>query len=176
MDDELDLLKRARSHDPAALGEIYDRYAGRLYSYIYAQIGHRETAQDMAAEVFLSMLQALDKGSFARTSLSAWLYQIAHNQVVDYYRRHRPILIPVDSEMGVDDSPVEVVERRWDQRRVRQGLACLSLDQRRVLVLRFGQKMKAKEVAEVLGKTEDAVRKLQCRALSSLRRILEGKR
>jgi len=173
MEDDTKLLDRARKHDAVALGEIYDRYAGRMYSYIYTHIGHRETAEDMAAEVFLSMLQALDKGNFARTSLSAWLYQIAHNLVVDHYRKHRPTLLPLDSELGAGDPPVDIVQERWNQDWVRRGLAQLSLDQRQVIALRFGQRMKAKEVAEVLGKSEDAVRKLQCRALSSLRRILE---
>lgn len=176
MNDETDLLQRAQAHDAVALGEIYDRYAARMYSYVYARIGHRETAEDMTAEVFLRMLEALGKGRFARTSLSAWLYRIAHNLVVDYYRRHRPTLVPLEPTVRAADTPVEIAEERWNQERMRQALAHLTPDQQQVIALRFGQKMKAREVAQVLGKSEAAVRKLQRRGLASLRRILEKAR
>lgn len=173
MQGEAALLRRAQEHDLEALGEIYDRYASAMYRYVSAQIDDRQMAEDIAGEVFLRMMEAVRKGSFARISLSAWLYRIARNLVVDYYRKRRPPTVPLESLRPPPLSPAEAPESRVLQEHVRQAIRQLTLDQRQVIVLRFGQKMKAQEVAQVLDKSEDAVRALQRRALASLRRILE---
>jgi len=173
VNDEAELLQRAREHDLNALGEIYDRYSGRLYRYIRSCVGDRETAEDLTAEAFLRMLNALDGYKFAQTSLSAWLYRIAHNLVVDHHRSRRPTLALLEPTPTAPGNPVEIAERRGLHERVRAALLELTPEQRQVIVLRFGHNMKAKEVGQVLRKSEAAIRKLQRRGLASLRRILE---
>ncbi len=173
MESDAALLRRAQEHDLDALGEIYDRYASRMYAYVRARIADRETAEDVTGEVFLRMLEALDKGAFAHTSLLAWLYRIAHNLVVDHYRRRRFPVIPLQSILAPAELLAEAPESEVVHEHVHTAIQDLTPDQQQVIVLRFGQQMKAPEVAQVLGKTEDAVRALQRRALASLRRMLE---
>ena len=79
MGDERALLERAREYDPAALGEIYDRYAVRIYNYIYRRLGDAHLAEDLTADVFVKMLEAIRYSVSWRISFSGWLYRIAHN-------------------------------------------------------------------------------------------------
>lgn len=169
------LLERARNFDQEALAEIYHRYADKIYQYIFHRVGSRPTAEDLTADVFVRMLEAIERNSFARTSLRAWLYRVAHNIVVDHYRAQpdqQPLLL--DERLGVvsgDSRPR--IEASFAQAGLRTALSRLTEKQQQVIVLRFGEGMTAPEVAEVLGTTEGAVRALQHRAIAQLREILE---
>jgi RNA polymerase sigma-70 factor (ECF subfamily) len=174
--EEAHLIARVQANDPAALGEVYDRYATRIYTYLYHRLGDRFLAEDLTSEVFVRMLEAARSRRFAQTSLSGWLYRIAHNLVVDHYRsRDEPV--PLDE--GLVDSaagPASSVEARLAQEELRMALEHLTEDQQQVIYLRFGEGLTAKQVAEVLGKPETAVWSLQHRALARLQRIMgEGK-
>ncbi len=81
------LLERAKEYDEAALTELYDRYAPRIYAYIYRRIGDAQLAEDLTGDVFTRVLRAIQAEHFWHTSFQAWLYRIAHNLVVDHYRR-----------------------------------------------------------------------------------------
>jgi RNA polymerase sigma-70 factor (ECF subfamily) len=169
---EADLLARARARDPAALAELYDRYAPALYAYIYRRVGERQLAEDLAADVFLSALDALQHGRFAAVSLQAWLYRLAHNRVVDHYRRAgRAPLAPLDDALAAPDDVPEAARRRRDQAWIRAALQRLTPDQQQIIVLRFGEGLSAGAIAAALGKSEEAIRALQHRALAALRRL-----
>ncbi len=175
MQDEAALLRRAQQHDQTALGEIYDRYARRIHRYIYHRTGDVGLADDLTGDVFVRMLEAARSDRFAQTSLQAWLYRIAHNLVIDHYRR-RPVSpdLPLETYNGaVADGPATMVEQRLSQERLRAAMKFLTEEQQQVLVLRFGEGLTAAEVADVLGKAETAVWALQHRALAALRRVMQ---
>ena len=165
------LLQRVKANDPEALAELYDQFAPALYAYIYRRVGEQRLAEDLTSEVFVKALSALRKGQFANQSLQAWLYRMAHNQVIDHYRRQKPV-VPLEDEMpSPDDVPEAAHRRRW-QFKLREALPQLTEEQQQVIVLRFGEGQSAGEVAQVLGKTEESIRALQHRALAALRRLL----
>ena len=87
MKNELSLLERAKLYDDAALAELYDRYAPRIYAYIYRRTSDAHLAEDLTGDAFVRVLQAIQSERFWHTSFQAWLYRIAHNLVVDHYRR-----------------------------------------------------------------------------------------
>jgi RNA polymerase sigma-70 factor (ECF subfamily) len=169
------LLERARDFDQGALAEIYDRYADKIYQYIFHRVGSRPVAEDLTADVFVRMLEAIERDRFAKTSLRAWLYRVAHNIVVDHYRAQPDEqLLLLDERLGVvSGDPRPPIEARLAQAGLRTALSRLTEKQHQVIVLRFGEGMTAGEVAEVLGTTEGAVRALQHRAVAELRRTLE---
>ncbi|HDN79529.1 MAG: RNA polymerase subunit sigma-70 [Chloroflexi bacterium] len=175
MSDEELLLKRASRNDPAALAQIYDTYAAKIYNYIYHRTGDHNVAEDLTADVFLRMLEAIRKGHPPRVSISAWLYRIAHNLVVDYFRQ-RPgeTTIPLDERLVAADVNV-AVEKRLARQQLLAAISRLTPDQQQVIVLKFMEGLSNAEVAQILGKTEGAVKALQHRALNSLRQILRGK-
>jgi len=176
--DEGALLERARAYDPAALGELYDRYAARMYAYIYRRVGDAAQAEDLTSELFLRVLQAVQNERAWRDSFVAWLYRIAHNLVVDMYRRRPPPLVALDDlplESDADD-PAEALQEAADRAGLRAAVVQLTSDQQQVLALRYGEGLTAKETAVIMQKTTGAVEAMQHRALAALRRALARER
>jgi RNA polymerase sigma-70 factor (ECF subfamily) len=174
--DEVSLLERAKAYDEKALSELYDRYAPRMYVYMYRRVSDARLAEDLTGELFLRVLRSISNEQAWRESFRAWLYRIAHNLVVDHYRRLPPA--PDDeldaSVEGMTGDPVAIVEGRHDTERLRAATRRLTPEQQEVLALRFGEGLTAAEAGQVMNKTTGAVEALQHRALASLRRILGG--
>ena len=84
------LLKRARSFDQAALGEIYDQFSDALFAYAFKQVVETQVAEDLVAETFKRFLIALERGGGPKEHLRAYLYRITHNLITDLYRREPP--------------------------------------------------------------------------------------
>ena len=84
-DDET--IRRARELDPGALAEIYERYFEGIYRYLYTRLGHQADAEDLTEQVFLKMVDAIPGYKLKGVPFSSWLYRIAHNLLVDRYRR-----------------------------------------------------------------------------------------
>ncbi|MGC9394666.1 MAG: sigma-70 family RNA polymerase sigma factor [Anaerolineae bacterium] len=170
------LLQRARQWDETALAHIYDTYAPAIYRYVYRRTGHTNTAEEITAETFHRFLVALKQGGGPTEYLSAWLYRVAHNLIVDFYRR-QPAQEPVTLEdvvLADGDHGVEHLEHRTRVERARGALRQLTPLQQQVITLRFLEEMSNEEVARVVERTVGAVKALQHRALNSLRRLLEG--
>jgi RNA polymerase sigma-70 factor (ECF subfamily) len=173
--DERLLLERAKKYDPEALGEIYDGYSEVIYRYIYRYLGEARLAEDLTAEVFLKLLEAIKVSQGPRTHLSAWLYRVAHNLVVDHFRR-RPQAESLPLEEGLvaaSEDVTVVVEKKLAQQQLRAAISHLTTDQQQIIVLKFVEGLSNAEVGQVLGKTKGAVESLQHRALAALQRIME---
>ena len=173
--DEQDLLERAKQYDRAALAEPYGYYAPRIYAYVYRRVGNACLAEDLTADVFVRVIRAIRTQRTWHTSFQAWLYRIAHNLVVDHYRR-QPLepLIPLDKApwVSIASGPDRLVEETLPRERLRAALGRLTQEQQQVLALRFGEGLTARKTAKVLQKTTGAVEALQHRALAALRRLL----
>lgn len=182
------LLKRAQAYEEQAIAELYDHYAPRIYSYLYRRVHDEQLAEDLTSDVFVRVLQALQSEQFWHTSFQAWLYRIAHNQVVDYYRQQtrqqeQMYQVPLEDQpeaTGVENviaDPSADVDAEQDVRELACGLEAalsrLTPDQQQVLVLRFGEQMKTQEVAAIMNKTNGAIEALQHRALATLRRMID---
>lgn len=169
-----DTLERAAHYDPVVLGQIYDTYYGRIYGYIYRRTGDARVAEDLAADVFVRMLESVKAEKGWQKSLTGWLYRIAHNLVIDHYRRQsKREGPPLDERVvgAVDDKKLSL-EALLTQQRLRMAIQQLTEDQQQVIVLRFVEDLTNAEVAEILGKTEGAIKALQHRALITLRRVM----
>ncbi len=174
--DDDSLLERVLEYDPSALGEIYDRYAGRIYNYIYYRLGDAHLAEDLTGTVFAKVLEAIQSSKPWNVSFSGWLYRIAHNLVVDHFRRSQQDRgAPLNERLlAGDQDPVRLVERRLENDRLRWAVEQLTEEQGLVISLKFVEGLTNAEVAQIMGKTEGAIKSLQFRALASLRRILEA--
>ncbi len=176
MHESTSLLRRVRGGDETALTRAYDEYAPGIYRYAYRLTGHRATAQDVVSDTFRRLLAALRNGGGPTDHLSAWLYRVAHNLVVDGFRRQ-----PEDAPVPLQNAPEIPVPSRAEGRMeheeavaaARAALAKLTPLQQQVIALRFLEGLSIRETAEITGKTEGAVKALQHRGTNSLRRILE---
>ncbi len=173
---EEELLARAADFDEAALSELYDRYELKIYSYIYRRTSDQSLAEDLAAQVFLKMLEAIQSERAWHSSFSGWLYRIAHNLVVDHYRaRDRQKQVSIDDIPYIPDhgqSPVRAAELAIDAEALRTAMRRLTDEQAQVLSLRFLEGYSFGEIADMMDKTEGAVKALQHRAVATLRQLM----
>lgn len=167
-------MQRANSLDRQTLGAIYDDYHHLLYSYIYRRVGDVEIARDLTADVFRRFLQAAANGTGPTENLRAWLYRVAHNIVIDHYRRqqHRQSYPLEEKWISGDDDPGQAAEQQLLAAQVRAALRHLTADQQQVISLKFLEGLSNDEIAEVTEKSVGAVKALQHRALAALRRKL----
>ncbi len=172
------VLEQASRGVPEALAALYDQYADKIYSYIYHRVGHTDLAEDLTGQVFIRMLEAIRTGHAWRTSFSGWLYRIAHNLVIDHYRRKgRAILVDLDDAAPVQaqrGDPVQAAEAMIDKLRLQAALGALTEEQAQVITLRFLEEMSIAETAAIMGKTEGAIKAQQYRAVLALRRVMDS--
>jgi RNA polymerase sigma-70 factor (ECF subfamily) len=166
-------LPEAYQLDERALTEIYQVLSPPLYRYAYRLLGNARDAEDIVAETFHRLLLALRHGNGPREHLSAYLYRIAHNLIIDRYRRNpRPEAELDEALEAADDDPAEAAAQRIVQARARSALWKLTADQRQVILLKYFEGLSNEEVAAALDKPVGAIKSLQHRALDSMRRIL----
>jgi RNA polymerase sigma-70 factor (ECF subfamily) len=169
-----ELIARAQSGDPAVIGDLYDRYRLSVFRYMYYKVGDLHAAEDLTSDVFLRMIRALNGYRPQNVSFDAWLFQIARNLAIDYYRKvGGKTPLSLEEHMITDkDDPDRNLERSLTSDLLLQALAKLSDLQRDVIVLRFVNGLPIAQVAQALHKSEDAIKALQRRGLGTLREIL----
>ena len=165
-------MNRERPEDAQAaptdttLGSAFQENAAKIYSFIYAKVGNRETAEDLTSQVFLKAARWLAEDRSA-DSIRAWLYTTARSTIVDHWREQSRLKsVPLDDPDALifcgTDGPEEVRRTRARALRI---LAALPPRDREVLRLRFLHGYSAPEIARALGLTPGNVRVLQARAL-----------
>ena len=174
---EAALVERAAAKDPDAIAKLYDIYAPKIQSFIYHRTSDPFVTEDLTGQVFLQMLEAMRGGKGWRTSFSGWIYRIAHNLVVDYYRkRSQATYTSIDDAPTLsngDSDPYQTAAAKLENDALLRAINKLTEEQAQVITLRFLEGYSISEVAEMLNKTEGAVKALQFRGMASLRRILE---
>ena len=164
----------ARKHAEARLASLYEEYYDKIARYAYVHIGNRTEAEDIAGEVFLKALQSLKSYTERGIPMQAWLFRIAHNLVVDYFRKAaKRKTIPIDTvQVEADTNPAAVAEKNIELERVNQAMEQLTPEQREVLRLRFFGGLTSKEAGNILNKSDGAVREMQRAAIEKLRKLL----
>lgn len=169
----LSVSRGTNMYDKQALTEIYDRYREEIFRYAYRFLADRDLAEDCVADTFYRFLIAV-RGGTPFENIRAYLYRIAHNWITDYCRRQLPVNLSLKDNMQLDHegNPSHILAQNQDRQRIRSALLCLSREQRKVIELRYLEERSHFEVAAALGKTVQATRALQHRAMESLRKIL----
>jgi RNA polymerase sigma-70 factor (ECF subfamily) len=171
--EQRELIRLAKECDSSAFARIYDHFYEDVYNYICHRVAVQSVAEDLTAEVFLKALESIDSYTFRGTPLLAWLFRIARNIVIDYMRGPQPIEVPLREEMLLTEEGAEgAFERQFTQQHLIQALSHLTEDQQDVVILRIVDGFSVVDVAQILGKSETAIKALQRRALGSLSRVL----
>ncbi|HUF05868.1 MAG TPA: sigma-70 family RNA polymerase sigma factor [Candidatus Binatia bacterium] len=156
---------------PGPFEQVYDRHVVGIYRFIYARVGNRPDAEDLTAQVFVRAIEQLDTGR-EPGQIAAWLYRVAQNATADYWRAfYRLPLVGVDhvapgwepADDASDRASTEPDERA--RARAQSLLRRLPDHYRRVLELRFLERMSVAETADAMGISSGNARVLQYRAL-----------
>jgi RNA polymerase sigma-70 factor, ECF subfamily len=172
---EQDLVFRARGGDADAVAELYRQHAPAVFRYFSFRTQDRATAEDLTGAVFVKMVEGLERFEERGAPISAWLFRIAHDRLVDFHRRSALRQTEALSEaMEADDPGTEAqAMTRAEQQRIQRLVANLSEDQRTVIQLRFVEGYSLEECAQLLYKTTGAIKSLQHRALRQLAERLD---
>jgi RNA polymerase sigma-70 factor, ECF subfamily len=171
-----DLVRRVRANEPLAFDELYARYSPRVFGYLFQRLnGDAEEAEDLTADVFTRVYEKIDNFQPQGAPLSAWVFRIAHNRLIDTIRRRpRQTQVTLEDAPELTSAPVfGEVDQQVALDQIKAGLSRLTPEQRQVIVLRFLEGKSLAETAAAVNRNEDAVKKLQARGLAALRRGME---
>lgn len=170
---------RAAQADRAAFGALYRRYVERVYGYCFYLLGDHHDAEDATERTFVSALSAIGKFRDEGSTFRAWLFRVAHNEIANALRRrdrHRTARLDATAEPHAPDDPPALVAAADQRRALRDAVGRLAGDRRQVIILRFVDGLTTREIADVLDRSEGAVRVLQHRALRDLEAALGRRR
>jgi RNA polymerase sigma-70 factor, ECF subfamily len=158
-------VRRAQAGDGDAIRFLYLHYADNVYGYVCSIVRDEHDAEDVTQQIFFKLLTSLERYEPSSVPFSAWILRVAHNAAIDHLRGRRAI--PCEEVRSIDEAFSEIGRERWGD--LRAALDTLPRDQRQVVMLRFVVGLSPTEIAERIGRTEDAVHALQHRGRRRLR-------
>ena len=182
---EKELIKEAKKN-PEVFGKLYEQHYSKIFGYILKRTADLEIAQDITSETFFKALKKLWQFRWQNIPFSAWLYRIANNEIANYFRKNKkhPVSLDKLKEKGVESITLhnpeteflqaqEKLKKHQDFLILQEKIAKLPIKYQEVIALRFFEKKKIKEIAEILGKKEGTVKSLLSRGLGKLRNLIE---
>ena len=167
---ERQLIQRAQ-RDREAFGELYERYVDQIYAYVFSLTRNRELAEDVTAATFAKAMEELPRFEWRGVPYSAWLYRVAANLVAR--QRRRPLAVELGHDIeSAEPDPADAAATNSRAAEIRAAVATLPSDQRQAVMLRFGGELRNKEIADIMGRSEGAVKLLTFRGMTALRRRL----
>jgi len=169
---DAELVELAKT-DQDAFGELYERYVGKIYNYIYYRTSNQHDAEDLTARVFFRAMAHIKNYTDRGVPFQAWLYRIAHNLVANWHRdRSRRKIIPLDEFVAStlrSEAPDRVAEDQEERDVLLAAMRRLPADRQQLLVLKFVEHLSNAEIGEVMDRTEGAIKSLYHRTLIALR-------
>jgi len=173
---EQELIKKAQKGEKQAFAALYDTYVEAIYRFIYLKIGRKADAEDITQQVFLNAWQNIQRYNYKGFPFSSWLYKIAHNAVIDFYRSYNnqaKIELESAEEIIQENGPnqEQEIDSNLDLERIKKAIQQLPPDQQSIIIMRFVDDLPIKEIARILEKNEGTIRVIQHRALKQIRKI-----
>ncbi len=178
MEGEKNLVEKARKGNSEAFGALYDYYLPRIYRFVLFKVSHKQQAEDITQHAFMKAWEGMRGYKPQGHPFGSWLYRIARNSVIDYYRKNE---LQVDIEevspetLGIDNSLITRLEVKFEWEKVMGAIGALSEVEQEVLIMRFVEDLPHDEVARAVNKSESAVKVIQHRALKKLKTTLSKK-
>lgn len=169
--DELMIVRLSQQGDQEMFARLYQTYIDRIYHYVYFRVADDDLAQDITSQIFLKVWEKLNTYQAGQSPFMAWIYRIARNTVIDYYRTKK-IVVSIENtraaELSHDDDVDEKLDFQIQSQKLRAALRELTKEQRQVLILKFVGGLSTTEIAKKLKKQTGAIRALQMRGLQGL--------
>jgi RNA polymerase sigma-70 factor (ECF subfamily) len=168
-----ELIGAAKGGDESAFGELYQEWYAPVYRFVMLRVKDKEVAEDLTQDVFLKVYNHLDRFEMRAAHPLGFLYTTARNTIIDFRKKRKTERL---DEMDMPDipdtnmrTPQEDASASWDVGHLKEAMEVLTDEQQSVITLRLIEEKPVREAAEILGKSEEAVRQLQVRALRALR-------
>jgi RNA polymerase sigma-70 factor (ECF subfamily) len=169
------LIQASIEGDGKAFEALYIRYMEAIYRFIFFRVGDEILAEDFTEETFVRAWEALPKYQHRKYPFSSWLYRIAHNLIVDYYRKKKPV--PISNGMmrthsGSIETLDELVDRKHETQLLVKAVQRLKELEKEIVLLRFVEGLSHKEISAMVGRSQSSCRVILHRALKELRSVL----
>ena len=167
---ESQVIARIKNGELNQFGTLYDFYIKKIYNFVYYKTMHKETAEDLTSQTFFKALDNIQKFDETKGSFSSWLYRIARNTVIDYYRTKKSNTNIEDVwDLSGDDDIEKDIDAWQKLKQVQEYLQNLKADQREIVVMRLWDQLSYKEIAEITGKTIASCKMTFSRVMTKLR-------
>jgi RNA polymerase sigma-70 factor (ECF subfamily) len=170
-----DIIKKCQEGDALSFGLLYDKYVEQIYRFVYYKVMHKEIAEDIVSDVFLKAFESINSYKNKGGLFSAWLYTIARNKVIDYYRSKKPTAniedmfdIPHDAEIPEEADAKALLSK------IGEYIKTLNAKQREIVLLRIWEEKSYAEIADIVGGSEDSVKMAFSRAIRTIRDVFGG--
>lgn len=171
------LVSSVQNADHNAFSKLYDIFIDPIYRYVYYRVNHVD-AEDLVETIFLRVWENIRQYQPKNKSFSAWIFRIAHNLIVDYYRGNKDSFVSELSPMLPDQdrqhNPIKVTQNVLDKEVLKIALNKLKKQYQEIIIYKFINELSNQEIAQILGKSEGGLRILQFRALKALKRELSN--
>jgi RNA polymerase sigma-70 factor, ECF subfamily len=172
-------LVEAAKRDPQNFGALYDKFFDQIYRYVARRVNDRDTAHDLVSQTFYDALSHIHSFEWRGFSFSAWLYKIAHNNVLKWYREQsRATMVQLDESREVpnDEShPVEDMKRAESKDQVSKVLEKLDAEEREIIRLKFFEEVSNVEIAEIMGLSANHIGVKVFRVLKKVKQLMSNK-
>ncbi len=167
---EAQLIKECQNGNLDRFAEIYDAYVNKIYRFVYYRTNHKETAEDITSVVFMKSMNKISSYSFEKGTFSSWLYKIARNSVIDYYRSKKDV-DDIDDfwNLGEDSNLDSRVDANMKLDEIKEYLKKFSDEQREIIMMRIWDGLSYKEISEITGKNVGALKVTVSRILKKIK-------
>ncbi|KHF40541.1 RNA polymerase sigma factor [Halalkalibacter okhensis] len=169
-----ELIREIITGDQQAIQQLHERYVDRIFQYIYIQTNSYHDTEELLQDVFFKVARQLDRFE-GKSSFKTWIFKIARNVVIDYYRKQKKERQSISMEVdviehfsGKDESAEDTVFRNFHMDELLESINKLPIHYQTVLHLRFIEDFSIKETAHIMGKSVLAVKSTQRRARMAL--------
>lgn len=174
LDQENQLVEEAKQNS-AKFGLLYDKYVEQIYRYVMRRVNDVEVAEDLVSQTFFDALSHLDSYQFKGYPFSAWLYKIAHNNVLKWYRvNNRVQKVDLDeiAELRSDEDVVGQLVTQVEGEGVHAALAKMDPEDRELVRLKYFEEISNIEIAQIMGISPNNVGVKLYRALKELKQLM----
>ncbi len=166
------ILLRLKSGDKEEYSKIYYTYIDSIYRFIYFRVSNETVAEDLSQEVFLKFISMLNKDKIE--NIRSYLYKIARNLVVDYYRERTD-----KNETDIDTVAYKLIDEKQnidinsEIADITNSLMKIKPEWRELIIMKHVDGLSHKEISEVIGKSGVYIRVNLHRAIKELKKILD---
>lgn len=169
----IELVDKASEGNLEAFGELYSIYLDQIYRYVFYRVKDPMLAEDITEDAFIKAWKSVKSCKGKGKTFLSWLYRIAHNQIADHFRNSHREYVSVEEEESEEMSITSEVEAKLEWQEVAKVIATLPRNQEQVITLKFIEGLSNREIGVIMGKSEGAIRVLQMRALTTVRREIK---
>ena len=175
LEQEQKLVEEAKA-DPKNFAVLYDKYFDQIYRYVYRRVGDKEMVYDLVSQTFYDALAHIKDYEWRGFSFSAWLYKIAHNNVLKWYRTSgRFQTVEVEEGRNIPDesaNPVKEAVLGEARDQIAEVMDQLEPEEREIIRLKFFEEISNIEIAEVMGLSANHIGVKVFRVLKKVKQLL----